>query len=295
MDYLYIIGLGLLLAIVAALNTVAMVWIAFALAMIVEPIASMLFPEIGRLHWIVTIFYVWVWLILIARLALGKIERTPKKIPLPFLFFFVFLFCGALGSAYVYDFSEAIAGGKGYFQAWVIPFVFYFVLKQEKTVASFAFGLLLLASIQPLVTAVQIFLWSDRPYFGDSLGGTFGNAGGTGAMLSMFQLIQVLVVLSLFRFGVIKGRWAFLLAAWICSPLLWTHAKAVIVLLPVGFGLLFWRDLRARPLFATGMMLAGLAFSGVAALQYYHDMKLYKDDPSQVPATFGDFIDGALG
>jgi hypothetical protein len=132
-EYLYIIGLGLLLAIVIAWNMEVMVWVAFVLAMIIEPVASMMLPQIEQLHWIVTIFYVWVWFLLIARLSLGKVEPTPLKIPSPFIFFFVFLFCGALGSAYALNFSEAISAGKGYFQAWVIPFVFYFLLRQERS------------------------------------------------------------------------------------------------------------------------------------------------------------------
>ncbi|QVL50298.1 MAG: hypothetical protein KFB96_07640 [Thiocapsa sp.] len=295
MEFVYIIGFGLLVAFAIAWNLNAMVGAAFALALLVEPIASMIFPKLQKLDYAVTMLFFWIWLIVIARIIIGKVEAVAIRPPKPIALFLLFLFSAALGSAYAMQFAQALVGAKGYFQAWAIPFIFYFLLKDERSVLVIGVAFLVLAAFQPFVAGIQAYLWHGQPFFGDRLGGTFGNTLGTGALMSAFQVTQILVIMALMKHRCIRPIFGASLVIWVFTPLLWTHAKAVVVLMPVGLMVLFWSEIRERPVYALRFVAMGLALVGFLAFQYYMDEQYYRGSPVGAPESFDAFIDQSLG
>ncbi len=295
MEFAYVIGLGLLIAFAIAWNVNAMVWAAFIVALLGEPIASMILPNVQKLDYAVTMLFFWIWLIVIVRIIIGKVEALTIGPPKPIVLFLLFLFSAALGSSYATEFAQAIVGAKGYFQAWAIPFVFYFLIQSERSVRLVGIALLMLAAVQPFVAGIQVSLWYGQPFFGDRLGGTFGNALGTGALMSSFLVTQVLVIMGLMKHRCIKPLYGGLLVIWVFTPLLWTHAKAVVVLFPVGMFVLFWSEIKERPVYALRFMLMGFALVGFLAFQYYIEDQYYRPTPEGAPDSFSLFVEQSLG
>lgn len=295
MEFVYVIGVGLLIAFAIAWNVNAMVWAAFLVALLVEPIASMVAPGVRKIDYAVTMLFFWLWLIVIARIALGKAEGLTVSLPIPVLLFLLFMFSAALGSAYTMDFAESLVGAKGYFQVWVIPFIFYFLIQDERSVRQIAIGLLALSVFQTFVAAIQVYLWHGQPFFGDKLGGAFGNSLGSGALLSVFQLSHILVILGLVKQRCLKPVFGVSLMIWVFTPLLWTHAKAMVLLMPVGLLVVFWSEIKQRPIYALRFIGLGLALTVFLALQYYVEDQYYRPNPEGAPDSFGLFVDQSLG
>lgn len=294
MEYLYIVGAGLLVGMLVAFSVEAVIWIAFALALLFVPFASTISPSLTQAHWVATMFYFWLWVIVGFRLFLGKVVSPLPPVPMTLWMLMLFAFTGALGSMYGRAFVEVIAAGKDYFQAWVIPLLFFLLLRREGTAQAIVIAILLLAIIQPIVAGWQYYTSGHEMYAGDRIGGTFGSGLGTGAVLSIFALSQALVLLALAQRAVLNWRLVIPLTLWVCIPMLWTHAKAIVVLLPLGVFLLFARDMRERPTLVASVTIISLIGAIFVAWTYLSVVDQYYDNPDYAPQTMADFVDGSL-
>ncbi len=294
MDYLYIIGAGLMIGIMIAFFVDGALWVALILSFLALPLAETMWPSFRQSHWAVTMFYFWMWMIVVFRILIGKVRYPIPKLPSTFWFLMVFAFCGALGSAYARNYIEAVAAGKEYFQAWVLLPLFFLLIRRDSTARYAALAFVGLAIIQPLVAGYQSWAWRGQLYVGDRIGGTFGGRLGSGAHLSVFIMIQLLVIISFIKSGSIKMWVGVSTALWIFSPIMWTHAKAMVLLLPFGMSVLFARELKDRPIVGIAGIVVAVIGSGMLAYTYFSVMDQYKKDPAYVPETFNEFVQGSL-
>lgn len=294
MEYLYVIGAGLLVGALVAARIHLIPWIVFGAAFFIGPWSPMFPPPLDKAHWALTMLYLWIWLILAVRTSLGKVERSLFPVPLPLNFFFLFLFCAALGSAYSMQPAEIVAAGKYYFQEWAIPFLIFLLVGSEKTVRALALAFLALALLQPAFAGLQQLALSGRAFSGDWIGGSFGTRAGGGAILSLFLLTQLVVVLTLVRHGILRIWQGVAAVLWISVPLLWTHAKAIVLMLPVGVLAVYLRDLRSRPAAAAAGLVFAMLGTAVIAYSYFSVAEQYRTNPEYAPETFSEFVEGSL-
>lgn len=295
MEYLYVIGAGLLVGTLVAMRSESIPWIAFALAFFIAPLASMFPPPLDKVHWGLTMFYLWAWLVVGVRTLLGKVQRKPYPVPLPVVFLFAFVFCAALGSAYSLRPLEIAAAGRYYFQEWAVVFVILLLVGEEKKVRILAVAFLGLAAVQPLLAGFQQISLSGEMFSGDRIGGSFGVRLGGGAILSLFLVTQIVVLAALVRHRQIRPLWGILGIFWLCLPLLWTHAKAMVVMIPVGILTLFATDLRKRPVVAAAAVSVSIMVSGALSYVYFTTSGQYYAKEEYAPQTFRAFVDGSLG
>ncbi len=295
MDHLYIIAAGLLVGIIIAFFVDGVLWVAFVLTFLVVPLLEAMWPNFEQARWATSMFYFWMWMIVGFRVLVGKVRHPIPKLPSIIWFFLVFMFCAALGSVYARNFVEAVAAGRGYFGAWVIAPLLFLIIRRDSTARYAALALVGLALIQPLVAGYQNWAWSGQPYVGDRIGGTFGGRAGSGAVLSIFLMIQLFVIISIIKNENLKVWAGVSIALWIFTPILWTHAKAIVVLLPFGMSILFARELKERPVVGIAGFVVAVISSGMLAYSYFSVIDQYKADPAYVPDTFGEFVDGSLG
>jgi hypothetical protein len=176
----------------------------------------------------------------------------------------------------------------------VLPFFFFYLVRNEKTVRPFVIAILLLAAVQPIVAGYQQLTLRGTYMLGDRIGGTFGTEVGAGIDLSMFLLAPAFIVLAMVRDGVLRLGIGVPLFIWIFLPLFWTHAKAVIFFIPIGVALLFYKEIMVRPLFGLGLIAVGFLSSLLLAQVYVDTAGLYRTDPSTAARSISELVDGGL-
>ena len=133
-------------------------------------------------------------------------------------------------------------------------------------------GLVLIALIQlPFAAHEYLFLVPKRIGLGngivpvDIVAGTFGATllgGGANAVLAAFMVIVIGWLLALWKNGVLSATTAVGLSVLLFSPLLVNQAKIAVLYLPLMYGVIFYRDIAARP---AKFFLAGAGMLGVLA------------------------------
>ncbi len=107
----------------------------------------------------------------------------------------------------------------------------------------------------------------------DAVSGTFpGNpeGGGANAAVSLFLLVAALIAISLWRAGFLRLRWMLAVALSSLAVILIGEVKAIALLIPVAFALLFARDLFRRPVLAVVGVAAGVILGATVLAVYQH-------------------------
>ena len=249
-------------------------------------------PEVGQIHWVVTILSA----ILLLRVFYSIATRTSQQglgsVPGYMVFMGLFLVVAVLSSAGNMYWTEALLDAKNYFQFWSIPFALWFLISGESLSLRMMKGLLVLAFINTFLCMVQYSLRSSFP--GDLVTGTFGGViGGTGgpnAALSAFQIVQAGTIIQLALRRQLSWPRAIVLIVWFLIPVGLTHAKATLVFLLIMTGFTLGREALRRPVVSAlvVILMIGL-FSGLFYFEY-RDANKYEEGADSV----GDFITNTI-
>lgn len=199
-------------------------------------------------------------------------EGTPAFIWLLFGFFAYTVFNSIVQC---YSAEEFVGGFKRYFQLWGLLFGLCWIAFDESHIRLWRKFFLIVALVQlPFAIYELIALVPLREGLVESLpgmvpidvvAGTFGSSiygGGNSGEMSTFLIIVLAFLLSQRMQKTMSfGRFV-LLIPWVLAPLFLGETKAVVVMLPLAFMVLYRRELLARPHYA----LVALAVGGVLAL-----------------------------
>lgn len=107
----------------------------------------------------------------------------------------------------------------------------------------------------------------------DVVAGTFGAGlygGGASSAMAAFLVVILGFLIAFRREGVLSTRGLWLLVPFVLSPLFLTETKIVVVLVPIVFVALFWRQIIKRPIWGLTGLVAGGLLTITAALAYIY-------------------------
>ena len=296
MDPVYIIAFGLLAGLIIVFSLDGMLWLSVIFSMVVAGLVISVAPNMSAIKWAITMTTVVILMVALGAIVLGRVKRAPTS-PLALWLFFAFVIVTIISFGLNYYPLEYLAAAKNYFQYWGLPLVLYYLVQTDKTPKRLAIAMLVIALIQPIFAILQHYFLMGAAFSGDRVGGTFGGAlgmvGGS-AELSMFLVAQFLVVFALAKYRVIKLSSAIALAIWFMIPVLWTQAKAVVVLIPVGMVVLYADRIKARPIQFVGVMAITFITVGILTAVYFKTAGDYYHDKRFAPTTFEEFVDKSI-
>ena len=169
-----------------------------------------------------------------------------------------------------YSAEEFIGGFKRYFQLWGLLFALCWIAFDERHIRVWRKFFLIVALVQlPFAVYELIALVPRREGMVDSIpgmvpidvvAGTFGSSiygGGNSGDMSAFLVIVLAFLLSQRMQKTLSfGRFV-LLIPWVLAPLFLGETKAVIVMLPLSFLVLYRRELLARPHYGFVALIVG--------------------------------------
>jgi hypothetical protein len=296
MDSFIVIAFGVLVGLILVFSVDRMLWATLLLSMVIFGLAIMITTSAGTLRWAITMVSVVMFIVVIGRILLGLTQRV-GRLPKSLLFFYVFIILTIIGAGLNFHPQEWISAAKNYFQFWAVPLVYYYLLQNEMMPRKIAIAMLILASLQPLVSTLQYVLIRGSAFIGDRIGGTFGSGIGEiggNAELAMFQVTQMFVVFALVKYKSIRFGTGVALSLWFLVPLYFTATKAVIVMIPLGMIVLYLKEMRARPVVFTGVMIVALSFSAILTYAYFSSVKNYYSVSAYAPDTFEDFVQDSI-
>ncbi len=162
--------------------------------------------------------------------------------------------------------EECIGGFKRYFQIWGLLFALCWMAFDERYIRLWRVFFLIVALVQlpfaiieriilvPLREGLQNAIPGMVPI--DVVAGTFGSTlygGGSSGEMSTFLVIVLAFLLARRMEKILPIGHLVLLTPWVLAPLFLGETKAVIVMMPLMFLVLYRRELLARPHY--GLML----------------------------------------
>ncbi len=197
---------------------------------------------------------------------------------------------------------EAIGGIKRYFQALGVMFALTWLTIDPRTIAlgrrlfvvaavlQLPFAAYELIKLVPYRESIRSAYPTMIPI--DVVAGTFGSqlhAGGANAEMATFLIVVLSFLIARLRNGVLGRRRFLVLLPFILAPLFMGETKIVIVLLPIMMGVLYRREILARPHVALAGLAIALLLTLAAVLAY---AKVFDKTPEQM---FQDTVDYNFG
>lgn len=170
--------------------------------------------------------------------------------------------------------GEVAVASRAYFAFWSVALALAVGMLGPRDMALAWKALLVCAVIQLPVALYQYLVVakaSSRLSPWDAVVGTFpGNMEGGGAShgMGIFLLIAMAAVLSLWRTRQIHRGLAILVLLSILGSLGLSEVKAAVLLVPVVFALVYYRELLQRPALSIGAVLISVALMGTLLLVY---------------------------
>ncbi|MGZ8941901.1 MAG: hypothetical protein ACXW00_03920 [Methylobacter sp.] len=266
---------GVLLA-----RPVWIVWIALFMGLLMVGIMPLYYEQLGsKSGWAVSILC-----FILMFLALFRTITTPdtrKGTPSFIWLLFIFLIYAILNSLVQwYSVEEFVGGFKRYFQMWGLLFSLCWLNFDERNIRRWQFFFLIVALIQvPFAIYENILLVPMREalvnFFPDMVpidvvGGTFGSSlyggGNSGEMATFLVIILAFLLARTMQKTLSIGR-LIPLTLWILFPLFLGETKAVIIMLPLMFLVVYRRELLAKPhyglllLFVCILLMIGMGYA----------------------------------
>jgi hypothetical protein len=170
---------------------------------------------------------------------------------------------------------EVLVGAKLYLFMWSALFLIGTSTLSPGALERIWKALLWIAVLQlPVALLQRVFIVPRREAGAtrlDSVVGTFsGNiaGGGSSGALALFLVVALVLAAALWRRGLLRGGAFFALAACAFFTIALAEVKVVIVLLPLAFILLFFKELRTRPAVFAGIALACTLLVGAVLAVY---------------------------
>jgi len=215
-------------------------------------------------------------------------KGTPAFIWLLFVFFVY-----TVGNSIVqcYSAEEFVSGFKRYFQLWGLLFALCWMAFDERHIRLWRKFFLIVALVQlPFAVYELIALVPRREAMVESIpgmvpidvvAGTFGSSiygGGNSGEMSTFLVIVLAFLLSQRMQKTLSfGRFV-LLMPWILAPLFLGETKAVIVMLPLAFMVLYRRELLVRPHYGLMSLIVGSLLAVCMGYVYMSVSKMSMDE-----------------
>ncbi len=268
---------------------VPMEWVVLfqvSLSLVVAGFATYLANGSAEPQWVA---YLMGWM-LYARLILhqvsaGNTDRVRIAnflIPLS-VFFLIVMATTAIARTPIF---QAFVASKEYLSLWSLLLIFSTLSVTHDTVQKVWKLVLIIAVLQLPVTLYQyFFVYSTKGDSGtgswlwawDAVSGTFGGskAGGPQGYVAAFLIVHALLAFELARHKLLADWWFWAITASCLVFIVLAEVKVVVGLLPIMFGLMYWRELIRHPL-ALLCSLLGLAFF-VAALPKFYELIHYSN------------------
>lgn len=218
-----------------------------------------------------------------------------------FLWLGTFLIMVVLSSLYA-DIPpmQWVAIGKSYFAFWSVLLIMAFLPVKEKTIEQLWKVFILVALVQlPVALYQYVVVGGTRVEAGtgdawDVVVGTFGGTeegGGQSAAMGFFQVVMVVFALALWRRALISKMLLFLVLAVAAATIYLAEVKAMLVLMPLAFLVIYRRDLLRRPReLVVGITLI-VGFMSVMPLAYN---ALHYERQGRRAMTASEFVDSLV-
>jgi hypothetical protein len=244
------------------------VWMVLVMGMLLVGLAPLYDDRLGsKAGWAVSILC-----FILMALAFFKIITLPesrKNTPAFIWLLLAFFIYALLNSLVQWSSAEEFVGGiKRYFQIWGLIFALCWLEFDASRLSRLKEFFVLVALIQVPFAAYELIvlvpirqsMWHVLPGMVpiDVVAGTFGSTlygGGSSGEMSTFLIIMLAFLLSSKMQNMIPIRLLIILIPWILSPLFMGETKAVIIMLPILFSVLYRTKLIANPLFGLIMLI----------------------------------------
>ena len=203
---------------------------------------------------------------------------TPSFVWVMLVFMFFALFSAVVNGVTAY---ELLSGFKRYFQGFGLVLALVWLGFGAAQMQQWSRFFVVLALLQlPLAIYERVHFVPIREGLArvlpnmvpiDVVAGTFGAGlygGGSSAVLAAFLVILLGFLIAYSREGLIRQRRLWLLVPLVLSPLFLGETKIVVVILPLIFVVLFWRQILARPIVGVVGLAAGALLTVAAGFTY---------------------------
>lgn len=257
------------------------IWLAFVLGLFIAGVLPIWVEgHANKVVWAVSLLGLLLLVSALFRAALkpGLTHDTPSFVWLALLFL---IYVIANGIIHWHGPIQFLSGLKSYFQAYGLIFAFAWLIVDEQSIRQWRKLFLIVALIQlpwavyELVRLVPIREGLRHAYPQlvpiDVVAGTFGanlRSGGANGEMAAFLIIALTFLLSRWREKLVPTRRLFLLLPIIIAPLFMGETKAVVIMLPMVFLMLYRRELFARPHYALLGLLVGAMLTAAAGYAY---------------------------
>lgn len=246
------VAIALIVGAVLIVNPAWIIWLILSLGLLVTGLLPLFFDFLStKASWGVSLLG-----LMLLILALFKMLITPNdrnETPVFVWIAFCFLIYAVINSLIQwYSPGEFLSGFKRYFQVWGLLFALCWFLFDKKRIQHWQAFILMVALVQlPFALYERIVYVPIREglrssYPGmvpiDVVGGTFGaslTGGGASAEMATFLIIILAFLLARWRENALSAKKMAVFVPIILAPLLLGETKAVVILLPLMFMVLY--------------------------------------------------------
>lgn len=274
-----LIGMFLFVIVPVQLSLWALLFVCF---LVVGPLIYFLKFELAR--WFPPIFAIALFVPLLFN-VLWKTDRQFSGTP-PFIFvFIVFLLSLAFSTALTDPtFGELMTNWRNYIAYWSVMLLLMSGMIAERQLSGMWRFLLLAAVVQLPVVMYQRFFVATRSTWDsswDAIVGTFpGNeeGGGASGAMALFLLAALIVAIALWRQKKLNSMVLLVVAGAVVGSIALAEVKAVVMMIPLALGLLYFKDIVRKPARTLLTVILGIGvmqmvFVGYNAV-YYEDSRL---------------------
>lgn len=267
------------------------VWLVLSLGLLVTGLLP-LFSEEGivtKASWGVSIlcFFLMMMAFFTAITSSGTRRNTPAFVWLALCFL---VYSVLVSFIQWYSIGEFSGGFKRYFQMWGLLFGLCWFPFAERDVRRWRLFLLIVALLQlpaalyELIALVPLREGIRNLVPIDVVAGTFGAmryGGGASGEMATFLIIVLAFLLAQQMEKTLPPRRIMLLGMLVVTPLFLGETKAVVILLPIMFLVLYRRAIIARPLYGLAGLIVGVLLTAASGLFYFSLSERHVDDQIQ--------------
>ena len=293
MTHYIFISLGLIAGLYAFLSPVNSVFILVVFTFFISGLMLFFLPQYAMITWSVTVMSS---MLLLMGLFLAATNGKKMKLPSPLLFMVLFFLTVILGGMLNLNLAEFFVSSKNYFQFWSIPLVLFYASVQERDVSKLAKLFIAITIFQVLMATYQYIEFRNELFSGDRISGTFnsvyGSPGGSGEM-AIYLTVMVGLVIALYKYKLLSIIKMTIAIAILSVALMFTHAKIVVLLLPITYFLVYGRAVfrNAGKFLLSMILISGMLLSIV--FYYFNTSNQYTESDVRTQ-TYEQFVEKAF-
>jgi hypothetical protein len=267
------------------------IWVILVLGLMVAGLIPIWADELGsKAVWGISILGFILMISALFRVATkpGVARNTPAFVWVALVFVFYAVFNSLIQWN---SLGELLGGFKRYFQVFGLFFALTWLTIDEQDIHRWRKLFVIVALVQlpfaiyELISLVPLRETLKYAYPGlvpvDVVAGTFGvsiSGGGANGEMATFLIIVLAFLLARRRENLLPASRLFWLAPFVLAPLFMGETKAVVILLPLMFLLLYRREILSRPHYALLWLCIGALLSVAAAYAYLNTTKYHSFD-----------------